>query len=92
MKPSGIVTLLTDFGLDDAYVGAMKGAILSVNAKAAVVDITHGVRPGQGVAGAVSPNRFGPIYYGFSGPRAQLCRAPCRGIELNGRAISRFIV
>src|SRR6266550_4555528 len=43
MKPSGIVTLLTDFGLDDAYVGAMKGAILSVHAKAAVVDITHGV-------------------------------------------------
>src|SRR6202140_1225109 len=45
MKPSGIVTLLTDFGMEDAYVGAMKGAILSVYAKATVVDITHGVRP-----------------------------------------------
>src|SRR6266480_7789812 len=52
MKPSGIVTLLTDFGLDDAYVGAMKGAILSVHAKAAVVDITPGVRPFAVLQGA----------------------------------------
>ena len=26
--PSGIVTLLTDFGLDDAYVGSVKGVLL----------------------------------------------------------------
>src|ERR1700694_1164057 len=52
MKPSGIVTLLTDFGLEDAYVGAMKGAILSVYARAAVVDVTHGVRPFAVLQGA----------------------------------------
>src|SRR5258708_40188608 len=52
MKPSGIVTLMTDFGMEDAYVGAMKGAILSVYAKAAVVDITHGVRPFAVLQGA----------------------------------------
>jgi hypothetical protein len=52
MKPSGIVTLLTDFGLEDAYVGAMKGAILAVNLKASVVDITHGVRPFAVLQGA----------------------------------------
>ena len=52
MKPSGIVTLLTDFGLEDAYVGAMKGAILSVFPKAAVVDITHSVRPFAVLQGA----------------------------------------
>src|SRR6184192_3459281 len=52
MKPSGIVTLLTDFGLDDAYVGAMKGAILSLHSKAAVVDLTHGVRPFAVLQGA----------------------------------------
>src|SRR6202022_4463680 len=52
MKPSGIVTLLTDFGLEDADVGAMKGAILSVYAKAAVVDVTHGVRPFAVLQGA----------------------------------------
>jgi S-adenosylmethionine hydrolase len=52
VKPSGIVTLLTDFGLDDAYVGAMKGAILSVHGAASVVDITHGVRPFAVLQGA----------------------------------------
>jgi S-adenosylmethionine hydrolase len=45
MTPNGIVTLLTDFGLDDAYVGAMKGAILAISPAANLVDITHGVRP-----------------------------------------------
>jgi S-adenosylmethionine hydrolase len=38
-----IITLLTDFGLEDAYVGIMKGVILSVNPSAAIVDITHQV-------------------------------------------------
>ena len=52
MKPSGIVTLLTDFGLEDAYVGAMKGAILTGHLKATVVDITHGVRPFAVLQGA----------------------------------------
>ena len=52
MQPSGIVTLLTDFGVEDAYVGAMKGAILAVNRSAAVVDLTHAVRPFNVLQGA----------------------------------------
>lgn len=40
-----IVTLLTDFGTDDEYVGVMKGVILSVNPTARIVDITHAVDP-----------------------------------------------
>jgi S-adenosyl-L-methionine hydrolase (adenosine-forming) len=52
LKPSGIVTLLTDFGIDDAYVGAMKGAILMANSRAVLVDITHGVRPFAVLQGA----------------------------------------
>jgi S-adenosylmethionine hydrolase len=40
-----IITLLTDFGLDDEYVGVMKGVILSVNPLAGIVDITHRVDP-----------------------------------------------
>jgi S-adenosyl-L-methionine hydrolase (adenosine-forming) len=36
-----IVTLLTDFSVADYFVGAMKGAVLSVNPRAQVVDITH---------------------------------------------------
>jgi S-adenosylmethionine hydrolase len=38
---SAIITLLTDFGNADYFVGAMKGAILSVNAQATIVDVTH---------------------------------------------------
>ncbi|UCD89780.1 MAG: SAM-dependent chlorinase/fluorinase [Desulfobacterales bacterium] len=40
-----IVTLLTDFGIEDAYVGTMKGVILSVNPSAVIIDITHHVEP-----------------------------------------------
>ena len=45
---SRILTLLTDFGTRDAYVGIMKGVILSVCPEARLVDITHAVPP-QGV-------------------------------------------
>ena len=36
-----IITLLTDFGNRDEYVGLMKGVILSINPSATIVDITH---------------------------------------------------
>jgi S-adenosyl-L-methionine hydrolase (adenosine-forming) len=39
------ITLTTDFGSADAYVGAMKGAILSVNPEASIVDISHSIEP-----------------------------------------------
>jgi S-adenosyl-L-methionine hydrolase (adenosine-forming) len=38
-----VVTLLTYFGNADYFVGAMKGAILSVDPRAVLVDITHDV-------------------------------------------------
>ena len=38
-----VVTLLTDFGGADYFVGAMKGAILSVDPRAVVVDLTHDI-------------------------------------------------
>ena len=40
-----IITLLTDFGTQDYFVGAMKGVILSANPNAAIVDITHDIPP-----------------------------------------------
>ena len=46
-----VITLLTDFGLKDPYVGVMKGVILSIAPAARIVDITHGV-DGQDVLGA----------------------------------------
>ena len=47
-----IVTLLTDFGVADYFVGAMKGAVLSVNPRAQVVDITHEIPAHDIEAGA----------------------------------------
>lgn len=38
---NGVITLITDFGLDDEYVGVMKGVILSINRQATVIDVTH---------------------------------------------------
>jgi S-adenosylmethionine hydrolase len=40
-----VITLLTDFGLKDPYVGVMKGVILSINPDARIIDITHEVEP-----------------------------------------------
>jgi S-adenosylmethionine hydrolase len=38
-----MITLTTDFGLKDPYVAEMKGAILTINPKATIVDVSHGV-------------------------------------------------
>lgn len=47
-----VITLLTDFGSADYFVGAVRGAILSVNPNVVIVDITHEV-PAQDIeAGA----------------------------------------
>ncbi len=45
MSRSGVVTLLTDFGTHDPYVGVMKGVILTISPVARIVDITHDVPP-----------------------------------------------
>lgn len=37
----GVVTLTTDFGLDDPFAGMMKGVIFRINPEAVVVDLTH---------------------------------------------------
>ncbi len=40
-----IIALLTDFGLKDYFVGALKGVILSICETAKIVDITHEIKP-----------------------------------------------
>jgi S-adenosylmethionine hydrolase len=39
------ITLLTDFGTEDAYVAVMKGVILTRDPHATLVDITHAIEP-----------------------------------------------
>ena len=38
-----VITLLTDFGHRDAFVGTMKGVILGICPKARIVDLSHGI-------------------------------------------------
>lgn len=52
MTDSGIITLTTDFGLKDPYVGIMKGVILSINPEACLVDISHQVKTGDIICAA----------------------------------------
>ena len=52
MSAHPIITLTTDFGLADVYVGVMKGVIFSINPACTIVDITHAIEPRNSVAGA----------------------------------------
>jgi S-adenosylmethionine hydrolase len=47
-----IITLTTDFGLSDHFVGVMKGVILGIQPAAQIVDISHGVQPYEIADGA----------------------------------------
>lgn len=45
MTNPSIITLLTDFGDDDTFVGVMKGVILGIAPATHIVDLTHRVSP-----------------------------------------------
>jgi S-adenosylmethionine hydrolase len=51
---SAIITLTTDFGLNDHFVGAMKGVILDICPEAQIVDISHAVQPFDILDGALT--------------------------------------
>lgn len=48
MQMANIITLTTDFGLEDSYVGQLKGTILKGNPQACIVDISHSI-PAQDI-------------------------------------------
>jgi S-adenosylmethionine hydrolase len=60
--PAGIITLTTDFGLEDHYVGAMKGVVLGINPRAALVDVSHHVPPQDVLHGAYLLSRAVPHF------------------------------
>ncbi len=49
-----LITLTTDFGLQDWFVGTLKGVILAKNPRATIVDITHGIAAGDMRGGALA--------------------------------------
>jgi len=83
-----IVTLLTDFGTADYFVGALKGALLAADPEARVVDITHEVPPFDIEAGAFTLRAAfetfpeGTVHVGVVDPGVGSAR---RAIAVEGR-------
>lgn len=48
-----LITLLTDFGTRDEYVGVMKGVIAGINPNVRIVDISHHIEPQNIIHGAL---------------------------------------
>jgi S-adenosyl-L-methionine hydrolase (adenosine-forming) len=51
-SPSGVIALLTDFGLEDPYVGQMHAVLAAHAPSARVIDLSHGVPPQDVEVGA----------------------------------------
>ncbi|MDW8104842.1 MAG: SAM-dependent chlorinase/fluorinase [Armatimonadota bacterium] len=79
---SAVVTLLTDFGLEDTYVGVMRGVIASLCPEAIVIDLTHQVPPQDIATGAflldISVDYFpeGAIHVAVVDPGVGTARKP----------------
>lgn len=57
-----IITLLTDFGIQDGYPAAMKGVILSIASDVHIVDLTHDIPPQDVLQGALTLRRLAPYF------------------------------
>ena len=47
-----VITLTTDYGTNDWFVGTLRGVIASINPQAVIIDISHSIPPGDIRAGA----------------------------------------
>ena len=61
-EPAPIITITTDFGTKDGYLGAMKGAILAINPYVRLVDITHDIAPFDVMEAAFVLCQTAPFY------------------------------
>ncbi|MEX2220316.1 MAG: SAM-dependent chlorinase/fluorinase [Candidatus Rokuibacteriota bacterium] len=57
-----IITLTTDFGLRDPFVGIMKGVLLSICPSARLVDLTHEIEPHDVLSGALALEAALPFF------------------------------
>ena len=58
MKPS--IAILTDFGIQDTYVGVMKSVIVDILPEVQLIDLTHAIPPGDVRTGAFEAWRAAP--------------------------------
>ncbi len=59
---SSIITLTTDFGNRDHYVGSMKGVIYTINPDVTITDITHGIPAHDIFSAAYTLRSFIPYF------------------------------
>ena len=84
-----LITLTTDFGLQDSFVGTMKGVIAGISPTATVVDLTHGIPAQDVLAGALTLRHSiayfprGAIHVAVVDPGVGSARRPVL-IECNG--------
>lgn len=57
-----LITLTTDFGHNDPFVGIMKGVIFGINPNVSVIDLSHGVSPQDLMAGALVLRYSAPFF------------------------------
>lgn len=57
-----MIALMTDFGTEDGYVGAMKGRLLSIAPTARIIDISHSITPFNIRQGAFCLNNSYPHF------------------------------
>jgi S-adenosylmethionine hydrolase len=57
-----VITLTTDYGTRDSYIGELKGVILSLASSVQMVDITHDIEPHNVLHGAFILRRIWPWY------------------------------
>jgi S-adenosylmethionine hydrolase len=56
------ITLLTDFGWGDGYIGAMKGVILGINPDCRIIDLAHHIPPHDVMGAALVLGQTYPLY------------------------------
>jgi S-adenosyl-L-methionine hydrolase (adenosine-forming) len=57
-----IITLTTDFGLKDGFIGVLKGVIWGICPEAQIADITHSITPQNVLEGAFALLRAAPFF------------------------------
>ena len=62
VKTPPVIALTTDFGLEDPYVGVMKGVILGICPGARLIDVTHGIPPQDVLAGCLALEAARPYF------------------------------
>jgi len=57
-----VITLLTDFGLSDTFIGVMKGVIWSIAPEAKIADLTHEIPPQNVLEAAIAIAEAAPYF------------------------------